>query len=283
VTGSPVVRKAATTEGKGTCDSGRVGGMIANVRHHAHNPALIAENVEVVTDRITLPKVPPRQRLVDDYDRRALRLIAGFDPASAHQPEMQRSEEAGIGAADNSRMEPGLAPGLHARVTALHSRLNLHLEMETQFCFGLAVQFAPPERCHRAPEPFTKSRHVPSSIGVEQPLHDPGHALPTGALGFELLPAPRGQLIETGAAIVLGRIPLRAHEPAKFQPHQGRVKGSHIQLDRASGYLLNSAGNCVPVLPAKDGQSLQNHQVERSLQNARFILVGLSIWHSNRV
>jgi hypothetical protein len=86
-------------------------------------------------------------------------------------------------------------------------------------------------------------------------------------LGGELPSSRRRDLVEARPAIVLRRPPLPAQEPALLQAHQARVERPHIELEGAVGDLLQPRRDRVAVRRSQRRQGLQDHEVQRALQN----------------
>src|SRR5207237_7743278 len=95
----------------------------------------------------------------------------------------------------------------------------------------------------------------------------------------ELAPAGSRELIETRSSIVVRDVPLRPHQASLFHAHQGRIERSHIETDGPAGDLLETRCDGIAVRWSKRGQSLQEHEVEGSLQDIG--LPRLFIRHAN--
>ena len=77
-------------------------------------------------------------------------------------------------------------------------------------------------------------------------LDDRRHVVPFRLFGDELA-APGGRdAVEPSLPAGLGHPPFAADEPALLEPHERRIQGAHIELERAGRDLLQSGRNRVP-------------------------------------
>ena len=81
------------------------------------------------------------------------------------------------------------------------------------------------------------------------------------ALVRQLVPAGRGQGVEPGAPVVLGRAPGRLDPPVEQEPLQGGIQRALADLQHVAGDGLQVSCDAVAVLRS-DGEGLQDEQVE---------------------
>ena len=105
-----------------------------------------------------------------------------------------------------------------------------------------------------------------SLVGMLQNSSDGAHhPFPLSCFRRELLSAGARELIETCAAIELGRAPFRLDEALPFQSLQGRIQRAVIDEEIFFGGALNSYSDAVPMTRTKD-QRLENQHVQSALE-----------------
>src|SRR5262249_35168563 len=114
-------------------------------------------------------------------------------------------------------------------------------------------------RWRRSARITAPSRHV------EQQGDRSRECPPCPRLLVELLPAGARQRVELGAAIVLGRAPLRLDPAAPLQPVERRIQRSLLDAKRILRDLLNPIGDRPAVLRL-EGERFENQEVERALR-----------------
>ena len=112
-------------------------------------------------------------------------------------------------------------------------------------------------------------------------MHDGRHAIPLGLLGRKLPPSSGSDCIESGLPVVVGETPVGPHKAALLQAHEPRVQRAHIESERTARDLLEARGDRVAVQRAERGDSLQDHEIERTLEDVSLGL--LSVRHTNGV
>src|SRR5690349_21405595 len=125
----------------------------------------------------------------------------------------------------------------------------------------------------------TRASRLPAAL--EERAHDRRPLRPLGFLGLELAPPGGGDRVEARAAAGVGDAPGAADEAALLEAHEPRVQRAHVEAERSAGDLLEPCRNRVAVQRPERGERLQNHEVERALQNVGPAPV--SIRHSNGV
>src|SRR5260370_16218665 len=115
--------------------------------------------------------------------------------------------------------------------------------------------------------------------GHRQDAPDHGRqTLPRFGLPRELCAAAPRNLVIPGPPVVLRRAP-RARDPAAvLQPEQRGVDGPLVQHDGVPADLLDAPRDAVSVLRSHRGERLQDHQVQRPLQEIQFWI----LWHGHR-
>src|SRR5262249_55062235 len=84
------------------------------------------------------------------------------------------------------------------------------------------------------------------------------------------------ELVVARPPIGLGQGPARRDPAAGLEPGEAGVERAHVELQRAARDLLQPRGDGVAVLRPERGQRLQDHEVERPLQDD-----GACIRHAN--
>src|SRR5262245_39759013 len=111
---------------------------------------------------------------------------------------------------------------------------------------------------------------------VENAGDQRGHAVPLLCLGMELTPTGCGQPIELCFALIFGFAPLTRDQSLMFQPVQGWVQRSLLDLQRVAGDLLDTKQNPVAMQWAQR-DSFENQHVESALQQINSFRHALSL------
>src|SRR5262249_41555533 len=105
----------------------------------------------------------------------------------------------------------------------------------------------------------------PRSLSLFQHLSDGGGELAPGALlHLELLAAAARQRVVLGAAVVVGRAPLRVDEAPPLEGGEGRVERALLDLEHAARDLVEPLRDR-PAVPRPERQGLEDEEVERPL------------------
>src|SRR5690242_18908034 len=89
--------------------------------------------------------------------------------------------------------------------------------------------------------------------------------VPVGGLGLELPCARAGELVEFGAAVVLGLAPGRGQPAVAFHAMQGGEERPGLDLEDAAGHQADAAGDAESVeLAAVEGA--EDEEVEGALE-----------------
>ena len=102
-----------------------------------------------------------------------------------------------------------------------------------------------------------------------------GDAPPVLGFGVKLFAAGFGDGVEAGFAIVFGSAPLGGDPSLVEEANERGVDRALIDLERFFADLLDAAGDAVAVERAHGGESFEDHEVERALENFGF---GIG-WH----
>ena len=114
----------------------------------------------------------------------------------------------------------------------------------------------------------------------QKPRHHLRHPFPLRGLLRHPFPPCRGQRIKSGAAPARRHSPFRLDPSPFLQARQRRMDRSLVQPQPAAAHLaaahiLDPPRNAVPVQRTHRFNRLQNHQVQRPLQNFRSLLTHL--------
>ena len=93
-----------------------------------------------------------------------------------------------------------------------------------------------------------------------------GNALPVFGFEVELLLAETGDGVEAGLAIVVGGAPLGFDPALLLEAEKGSVDGAFVELKNVFTELLDAAGDSEAMEWAHGMESLEDHEVQRSLQ-----------------
>src|SRR5260221_11144678 len=104
---------------------------------------------------------------------------------------------------------------------------------------------------------------------LEHGFHGAGVAAPGRRLLLEPAPAGGGERVVARAAVVLGRTPLRLHEPLAVETVEGLVEGRVLDGEVARGHVADHAGDAVTMARAR-GQGAEDKEVERSLDERQW-------------
>src|ERR1700739_33393 len=94
--------------------------------------------------------------------------------------------------------------------------------------------------------------------------------------------ASLGELVELGAAIVVGGAPLGADVTLLLQLEQRRIQRAVVELEQVATGLLDAPGEAVAMLGAHGFERFQNHQGQRALPYIGFVAHSVLLWLSNR-
>jgi hypothetical protein len=101
----------------------------------------------------------------------------------------------------------------------------------------------------------------------EQSGHDARDAPPVVRFPGELAAARFRNLGELCFPVVFRHAPFRLDPALLLQPYQHGIDRSLIQEEHVLADLLDAQRNAPAMQMAHDGQRLENHQIERALQN----------------
>jgi len=89
-------------------------------------------------------------------------------------------------------------------------------------------------------------------------------------VGGKLTATRLGDGVELGFAIVAGGAPFGLDPSALLETNKGGIDRALVEQDFISADLLNAASDAVAVERAHGGEGLQDHEVERALQEIQF-------------
>src|SRR5262249_54041320 len=101
-------------------------------------------------------------------------------------------------------------------------------------------------------------------------VHSRSHCLPACLFGGKLLPARRGQFIDSSAATALFGDPFGANPPGFFHPVKRWIEGTFLGAEYVAGYVLNGGHDGVAMRARPAGKDFQDQQVERPLERIGF-------------
>jgi len=104
----------------------------------------------------------------------------------------------------------------------------------------------------------------------EEAGDDGGGLLPVLSFGLEGFAAGLGEVVEAGAAIVLGGAPLGFDGAFLFEFEEDWVESALIDGEEIAADLLDAAGEAVAVERAEDVESFEDHEGEGSLEDVGF-------------
>ena len=111
------------------------------------------------------------------------------------------------------------------------------------------------------------------ALHTQQPSNDAGKAMP--AFDFELksLPTSFRNRIEPGLAIVFRGAPIGAQPALLSEAKQRGVDSSFVELQYIVADLFNAARDGVAMQGAQSIDGLEDHQVERTLEDLNAIFL----------
>src|SRR5438094_878315 len=117
---------------------------------------------------------------------------------------------------------------------------------------------------------------------TEKARHHAGNTAPVLRFARELASTGPGDRIKPGFPVVLRGAPARLNPAPLQQPHERRVHRSLVELQHVFAHLLDAPRDPVAVLRAQRLERLQDHEIERALQDVPPIARG-SFGHAKGV
>src|SRR5262245_3912770 len=110
------------------------------------------------------------------------------------------------------------------------------------------------------------------SLLSEDPLHDRREPLPRLRALFKMFQTSWRERVIPRLPVVVGRTPRRLDQAPLLETNQGCIDRALVQKNLIPADLLDPPGDAVAVLRPHCGERLENHQVERALQEIQFIV-----------
>jgi hypothetical protein len=108
----------------------------------------------------------------------------------------------------------------------------------------------------------------------EEAGDDGGGLLPVVGFGLKGFAAGFGEVVEAGAAIVVGGAPFGFDGAFLFEFEEDRVERALIDGEEVAADLFNAAGKAVAVERAEDVEGFEDHEGESALEDVGFFVCG---------